>query len=337
MHIEGNPAPSTPFFAEQDDTTAAQHLTARHFCRVLVVDDDDLVRARLAALLEGAQYQVEVAATGDEALRVLDSTQCHIVLTDWQMPDMDGLALCRQVRLRLQESYVYVLMLTIRDSDSDMLTGLAAGADDYVVKGAPFEQILARLEIGRRITRGSQSRTNQHETHGLSYSDPITNAHSLGYFEHHLPREFARSQRSGHPLAVLTCNIDGFARDHDPFGNDASDEVLRSFVAGVNGCIRKADWIARTGHNIFMIVLPETTGTGAQCVAEKLTRLFSLLPLDTRAGSIRLGANIEATAIVAQHDVNGAQQINALIRVANRLSYVNQPHTRNRIRNNGLN
>jgi diguanylate cyclase (GGDEF)-like protein len=323
MRIEHNTALSTAVIPEPDETRQAQRSAARQFCRVLVVDDDDLVRARLAALLEGARYQVEVAATGDEALLVLDATQCHILLTDWQMPDMDGLELCREVRLRLSESYVYVLMLTVRDTDSDMLMGLAAGADDYMVKGAPLEHIVARMEIGRRITRGSQSRTNLHETHGLSYSDPITDAHSLGYLLHHLPREFSRSQRSGHAMAILTCNINGRRRDNEPFSLEASDDVLRSFVAGVKGCIREADWIARTGHNIFMIVLPETTDQGAQCVAKKLTRFFSLHPAPTAGGPICFTPNVQVTAVVPQHGVNGALQINALLRIADRLSYIN--------------
>jgi two-component system, cell cycle response regulator len=322
MRIEHRTGRSSPVFPEQDDTIEAQRVAARQFCRVLVVEDDDLVRARLAALLEGARYQVEVATTGDEALHVLDATQCHIVLTDWQMPDMDGLELCREVR-RLSESYVYVLMLTVRDTDADMLKGLAAGADDYMVKGAPLEHIVARLEIGRRITRGSQSRTNLHETRELSYSDPITDAHSLGYLLHHLPREFARSQRSGHAMAILTCNLNGHRRDNEPFSLEASDDVLRSFVTGVKGCIRRGDWIARTGQNLFMIVLPETTDQGAQCVAKKLTRFFSLHPASTAGGLIGFTPNIQVTAVEPQHGVNGALQINSLLRIADRLSYIN--------------
>ena len=121
-------------------------------CRVLLVDDDELVRAQFVALLQIAGYDVYTAGSGDEALRVLDQTPCQIVLTDWQMPDMDGLALCRNIRLRDSTGYVYVLMLTIRSSRRDILAGLSAGADDYVIKGAATEEILARLQVGRRIT-----------------------------------------------------------------------------------------------------------------------------------------------------------------------------------------
>jgi DNA-binding response OmpR family regulator len=133
---------------------APLRLSSANPCRVLVVDDDPLVCTRLGMLLMAAQYEVEVAASGEEALRILETVHCHIVLTDWEMPDMDGLALCRHLRLQRRESYVYILMLTIRDSAPDLLAGLAAGADDYVVKGASVNEILARLETGRRISYG---------------------------------------------------------------------------------------------------------------------------------------------------------------------------------------
>ena len=111
-------------------------------------------------------------------MQVLNATPCHIVLTDWQMPDMDGLALCRLVRRSAREHYVYVLMLTIRDTHQAVLTGLSAGADDYVVKGAPIEEILARLETGRRLTLTKHS-VNQHLA--LSHTDPATGVTSLRY------------------------------------------------------------------------------------------------------------------------------------------------------------
>ncbi len=73
-------------------------------------------------------------------------SHCHIVLTDWLMPEMDGLALCRHVRINEDDAYVYGLMLTVRESKEDMLMGLAAGADDYVANSASIDEILARLE-----------------------------------------------------------------------------------------------------------------------------------------------------------------------------------------------
>jgi two-component system cell cycle response regulator len=299
----------------------AQRLEARDSCRVLVVDDDALVRARLSALLNAAQYDVEVATTGEEALRILDATHCHIVLTDWQMPDMDGLALCRHIRLRHHEGYIYVLMLTIRDGESDVMTGLAAGADAYVIKGAPIDHILARLEIGRRITyENSPFLTNRRENQSGSYTDPVTGAHNLGYLVHHLPRELARSQRYGHALAILHCHIDGFEQFGERFGHEAANDLLRAFVAGAEGRIRKGDWLARTTGAAFLIVLPETAANGAHCAAQHLRELFTMHLLTTLAEPIGFTVSIGVTAVDAKHDAQSTAQINAVLCEANRRS-----------------
>ena len=133
------------------DTILTQRMENSQPCRVLVVDDDDLVRARLTALLRTADFDVEAACSGEDALRIMAARHCQVLLTDWQMPDMDGLSLCRIVRSEHSKSYVYVLMFTVRDSKEDLLKGLGAGADDYVVKSAPIEEILARMEVARRI------------------------------------------------------------------------------------------------------------------------------------------------------------------------------------------
>jgi two-component system cell cycle response regulator len=300
----------------------SQGLAASHSCRVLVVDDDALVRARLAAVLNASQYLVEVAATGEEAMRIMEATPCHVVLTDWQMPDMDGLALCRQVRLTMQENYVYVLMLTIRDTEHDVQTALAAGADAYVVKGTPIEEILARVEIGRRISLGESPReTRNRDDPGSSYKDPVTGALSLNYLMYHLPRELIRSQRYGHPLGILSCTIDGFDRFTDRFAREAGDEQLRSFVAAADSCIRRSDWLARMVADSFVVVLPETTRTGAHRAAEKLRARFALHPLSTSAEPIGFTVSIEVIALEGKHNAENAARVDSLLRSANCRTY----------------
>jgi DNA-binding response OmpR family regulator len=117
---------------------------------VLVVDDDEIVRASLMSLLKRSGYDVACAASGEEALRMLDAASYQVLLTDWQMPDMDGLELCRKVRLGHQKGDVYLILLTMRAREDDKLLGLDAGADDFIYKGAPIAAILERLDAARR-------------------------------------------------------------------------------------------------------------------------------------------------------------------------------------------
>jgi diguanylate cyclase (GGDEF)-like protein len=146
----------------------------------------------------------------------------------------------------------------------------------------------------------------------------VTGAHSLGYFTEHLPRELARSQRHGHALAILRCDIEGFDRFNQRFGHEAGNALLRALVASANGCIRKGDWLARTGGTAFMIVLPETTAKGAHCATHKLRRLFAQHPLSSPADPIGFTVNIGVTAVDAKHDAQSTAQIEAVLRAANR-------------------
>jgi diguanylate cyclase (GGDEF)-like protein len=312
--------------ADLHDTILNQRMETSEVCRVLVVDDDDLVRARLTALLRNADFEVEAAANGEDALRILGSRHCQIVLTDWQMPDMDGLSLCRIVRAEHGESYVYVVMLTVRDSKEDLLAGLAAGADDYVVKGAPVEEILARLEVARRITHVEYSlRRSNRENRRLAVTDPLTGAYNLRYLMKHLPREMSRSQRYLHPLAVLSCDIDRFKQINDAHGHDIGDEVLRAFVARIASSIREgSDWLARVGGDEFLVVLPETDVAGANRVAQKLRKVFSHYPVSTHAGPVKFTVSIGITALEAQPEIRKFSKLEELLRAADRGLYASK-------------
>jgi DNA-binding response OmpR family regulator len=118
-------------------------------CRVLIVDDDEIVRAQLRRLLKRAHFDVQVAGSADEALHVLQALHFHILLTDVQMPAMDGLALCRKVRTGVLAPNLYIMVLTVRGTESDTLFSLVAGADDHIVKGSSNEAILERMEFAR--------------------------------------------------------------------------------------------------------------------------------------------------------------------------------------------
>jgi two-component system cell cycle response regulator len=294
-------------------------------CRVLVVDDDELVRRQLAHLLRLAGYDVQAAGSGEEALRILRAMSCQIVLTDWQMADMDGLSLCRNVRLKDDEGYVYVLMLTVRSTKRDVLVGLAAGADDYIVKGTAAEEILARLEVGRRITQLESSlRASNQENGRLSVTDPLTGACNRRYLMRNLPRELERARRYDHPLAILSCDIDRFKRVNDRFGHEAGDETLQAFVIRSTSCLREAtDWIVRSGGEEFVLVLPETTLEGASCVAKKVCKVLAAEPIATSAGALFVTVSIGVTAVETAEELASVSVIE-LLRAADRCLYVSK-------------
>jgi two-component system, cell cycle response regulator len=255
------------------------------------------------------------------------------LLTDWQMPHMDGLTLCRRVRADQRESYIYVLMLTVRGDQKDLLEGLAAGADDFVVKGGSVDELLARLEVARRITHVEQSlRASNRENWKLSVTDPLTGTNNLRYLMKHLPRELLRSRRYGHPLAVLSCDIDGFKQINDRFGHEAGDQLLQGFVTRTLACLRNSsDWLARVGGDEFMVVLPETRAVGANRVAHKLRQSYVQSPMTTHAGLIRFTASVGVTAVEAAHEIESVSKIEQLLRAADRGLYASKSLGGNRV------
>jgi diguanylate cyclase (GGDEF)-like protein len=283
-------------------------------CHVLAVDDDALTRAQLMSLLSRAGYQAHGAGSGAEALWILSETPCPIVVTDWQMPDMDGLELCRALKLGASDHHTYVMMLTIRSDAADILAGLEAGVDDYVVKGADADDLLARIAAARSVTRVRHlPRSAVSQSRRLSLPDPLTGAHTCGFLMKYLALEIDRSRRHGHPTAILSCDIDDIARINFRFGRKAGDQVLKAFVARSMGCMRRSvDRIARVGGEESVIVLTETTLDAARIVAEEIRLALANNAVATSAGPVRTTVSIGVTALETPEERAGTLVVEVL-------------------------
>ena len=145
---------------------------------VLVVDDEPVALTMAAGVLTTAGFDVLTAADGNEAMRVLQRRPCRIVVSDWQMPGLDGPALCRAVRSADRLGYTYFIMLTGRSSAQDTLDGLEAGADDFLVKPFNPAELVMRVKAGRRVTSLQNREVTIFALAKLAESrDPETGAH----------------------------------------------------------------------------------------------------------------------------------------------------------------
>jgi two-component system, cell cycle response regulator len=331
MPSESGPLDHRELSGAADDTILTLTPDPPRECRVLVVDDDELIRFRLSALLRAAGCEVYTAASGEEALRVLESHFCQIVLTDWHMPDMDGLALCRHLRAMVGQGYIYVMMLTVRDGRSDVVSGLSAGADDYVVKGASSEEILARLEVAKRITHLEHSlRASNRENRRMSVTDALTGALNRRYLMKYLPRELDRAVRYKHPIAVVSFDVDHFKRINDDFGHGTGDEVLHEIVRRSQVVIRDGiDWIARSGGEEFVVVLPETNLKQALHFSERLRSSIAGRQIITVAGRLDVSISIGATALEEPLEF-GRTTASDLLRAADQCVYASKSAGRDR-------
>ena len=247
--------------------------------RILLVDDEPTQRLIMARLLKRAGYDVEAAANGREALAKLEKGGFQLLITDWEMPEMDGIALCRAVRASQKHGYIYTILLTARDASEHVVAGLQSGADDYLTKPVIEPELMARLNTGRRIVTLERSlRAANEENRRLSVTDPLTGASNRRYLMEQLPREIDRAGRYGRELAVIMCDVDHFKKINDAHGHLIGDEVLKWFVVKLHSVIRASDWIARYGGEEFVIVLPETNIANAAIAAEHVRAQISAEP-----------------------------------------------------------
>ncbi len=119
--------------------------------KVLIVDDDEVALEVPGHALQRAGHEPVVARDGQEALAILEQHACRMVISDWVMPGMDGVELCRRIRAAESSGYVYVILLTARDDIQDVVEGLTAGADDFMTKPFHPEELRVRIRAGERI------------------------------------------------------------------------------------------------------------------------------------------------------------------------------------------
>ncbi len=269
----------------------AQEMT--DFFPILIVEDNPVSRKHLEMSLTKAGEKVISAKNGREALENFEKDFFPIVITDWIMPEKNGLELCRAIRNHTLQGYVFIVLLTANDSKRDIIAGLEAGADDYLTKPFNNAELMARLNTGKRILRLERSlKKANEEIRKLSITDPLTGIYNRVYLTDRLPQEIKRARRYGHPLSLIMCDIDHFKRINDSYGHHAGDITLKAFVGYLKQSIRgNVDWVARYGGEEFLIVLPET---GLECAcraAERIRHSVSEMAVNIEGKEISITAS----------------------------------------------
>ncbi|RZB36411.1 MAG: hypothetical protein SRB2_02236 [Desulfobacteraceae bacterium Eth-SRB2] len=244
---------------------------------ILVAEDDPVARKILEKTLIKEGHEVVSVENGRKAFDLFKQRFFPIILTDWMMPEMDGIELCRAVRNHQASGYVFIIILTSKDSKDDIVTGLNSGADDYVNKPFNPPELKARIKTCMRILELERSLKEANENiRILSITDPLTKSYNRGYITECLPKEINRAIRYERALSLMLCDIDHFKKVNDTYGHQAGDQVLIEVVHSIKDSIRQdLDWTARYGGEEFLIVLPETGPQGACILAERLRNSIS--------------------------------------------------------------
>ena len=304
---------------------------------ILIVEDDPVSRRLLEKTLVKAGHEFVSVENGRKALEEFKERFFPIVLTDWMMPEMNGLQLCRAIRERTNTGYVFTVLLTAKDSKDDIVAGLEAGADDYLTKPVNQAELIARIKTGIRILELERSlkRANE-EIRILSITDPLTGCYNRGYMTERLPQEIKRAKRYRHSLSLVLCDIDHFKKINDTYGHQVGDRILKEFVQWINESIRDGvDWLARYGGEEFLIVVPETDTKGACCVVERLRRMLSQKAIGIQGERIHITASFGVTGLdPATPDEKISPE--ALITQADECLYQAKQEGRNRVRVSGI-
>ena len=249
--------------------------------KVLVVDDDPAMRRLLSKILDTAGYQVATADNGFDAIAAMQDDFPSFVITDWDMPVLDGAEFCRRIRQEETPHYVYIVMLT-GSPEGRLVEGLAAGADDFITKPVKAPELLARMQAGARVLR------LENRLRLLASHDPLTNLLNRRAFFELLATEWKRSSRIGYPLSCVMIDVDFFKRVNDTHGHLVGDEVLKSISWRLEECCRATDCVCRYGGEEFCVMLPDTDEQGVVLWAQRCRSAVAEGPLETAEMRIRV-------------------------------------------------
>ena len=311
--------------------------------KIVIVEDDSVSRLVLRRALEDLSFEVAGFEDGAEAWDYLRNNEVQVVITDWMMPGVDGLDLCRRIRLRggsrgptftsEEENSADFL----RGTREDRLKSLQAGADDLLAKPLDRAELFARLNVARRIVNmEEQLRSRSLELERMhaelerrnvllaeiASCDGLTGLKNHRFFRESLEAQFSLARRRGMPLSVVMLDVDQFKTFNDSFGHPAGDEVLREVAKILRSCVRDHDVVARYGGEEFAVLLPSTDVDDSRALGDRLRHSIEQYSWELRPITISLGISTTSPRI---------PRASALIELADRSLYQSKAEGRNRV------
>lgn len=240
--------------------------------RILIADDSNVSRHLLESIVKKWGYEVIATSDGNQAWEVLQRPDApRLAILDWMMPGLTGPEVCRLVRESGSDPYTYILLLTSRTQKEDVIEGMTAGADDYIVKPFDRQELNVRLRAGRRIVDlqaallEAQAALRYQATH-----DALTNVSNRAHIRQFLSAQVA----SGGPVGIIMLDIDRFKLVNDTYGHVAGDGVLVAAAERLSGLLTDNDRIGRYGGEEFLLVCrrePEDLAHFAECLRQGIS------------------------------------------------------------------
>lgn len=343
-------ANDVPPFEEMSLPPAAPALSAEgmpnaesreHPLRVLIVDDEASMRGVLRALLASSGYEVHEAANGQQGFAKALEVLPHILVTDWLMPEMDGVELTRALRQTKSGRAIYILILTSIEDEERLIAAFDAGVDDFMSKPLKPRVLGARLRAGQRVVMLQQEIERDREEirrfatelavtnrrlHEAALTDVLTGLPNRRYAIEYFQREWLAANRNKRPLACMMIDVDNFKTINDTHGHDVGDRVLKAAAQAIKQGLRSQDLVCRTGGDEFTVICPETDLLAALQCAERVRASVAETRFDLNGLNFKGSVSIGVAARDAQ-----AADIDALIKRADEGVYAAKQRGRNRV------
>jgi two-component system cell cycle response regulator len=274
--------------------------------KILIAEDDVVSRRLLQKTLEGWGYQVFSAENGREAWEIFQREDLKFIIADWVMPVMDGVTLCMKIRSSPAHGYVYFILLTGKDKKEDIVSGLDAGADDYVAKPFERDELKVRVRAGERIIKLERELSDKNDKlrllnvrlEELAGIDPLMGIGNRRSFHNIIEKVHHRAARYSQGYSIIMCDIDNFKPYNDIYGHLAGDSILKKVAAEIKKTVRASDEVFRYGgEEIVIIAIPEQDMDGTAAAAERMRRNIESLGIEHRgseSGVVTISCGIAA-------------------------------------------
>jgi diguanylate cyclase (GGDEF)-like protein len=266
-----------------------------------VVRDDDAIRAEIERAVQLLGHAYRSARGGLEAWALHNTEHADVILSEWDLPGMDGIELCRRTRTSGdEEPYTYFIFLTRFADREHVLKAIEAGADDYHVLPVDPEALRLRLTSAGRVIdvhrklaeKNSALRRDSQSSFLAARIDPLTRVANRLRMNEDLHVLWARSRRYGHHYCAALCDIDWFKAYNDHFGHLEGDGVLVRVAQTIRSGLRQGDGLYRYGGEEFLALLPEQSLDEARIATERVRKDVERLAIPTVSGVVTISAGV---------------------------------------------
>ncbi|MEJ2324508.1 MAG: diguanylate cyclase [Nitrospirota bacterium] len=301
---------------------------------ILVVEDSVSQAEAVKTFLEQSGYEVHHVEDGKSAIREAVGGKVDLILLDLVLPDMSGVEVCRWLKLNRSTRMIPILMLTSKAEVQDRVSGLEAGAEDYLSKPYSEMELNARIFalLRTKALQDELSETNARlqellaDVEMLARTDPLTKLYNRRHIQECVDREIKSAWRYGSPLCLLMIDIDRFKEINDGHGHRCGDSVLAEISCIIRDSVREVDIVGRWGGEEFVVVLPRCAKQDAEQLANRILHAvaqneFSAVP----------DAKVTVSIGVASIPEQAADNSDALLDAADRAMYMAKKEGRNKV------